>query len=307
MYSASGTDDIDRLCAALNQSGWQAELLQLGAGSLGHRAERVRLPGLGVEFMRYGQALEFREIKADELVTLSLVLEASAPPRLRGFEVGAHHLVVRTAGDESEYVTAAETRSLNFDVAPEHLGGYRGPSRIVAMRGAEPLRRELIAASRALVEACRTDHARPAAAGEKRRELAQARLLGALRALSARGLPPEAISATDLGRFQLVERARGHLRETRGSVPIPKLARELAVSERTLFRAFRQSLGMGPREVDQLRRLHEVRAMLLARGPGRGRVAEAAAEAGFTHLGRLADLYRRHFGELPTQTLARRA
>jgi transcriptional regulator GlxA family with amidase domain len=35
-------------------------------------------------------------------------------------------------------------------------------------------------------------------------------------------------------------------------------------------------------------------------------VTEAAAEAGFTHLGRLSGLYRKHFGERPSETLSRR-
>ena len=55
-----------------------------------------------------------------------------------------------------------------------------------------------------------------------------------------------------------------------------------------------------------LRRLHEFRRRMLEGEPGRGLIAEAARESGFTHLGHLSEDYRELFGETPGETLGRK-
>ena len=86
-------------------------------------------------------------------------------------------------------------------------------------------------------------------------------------------------------------------------VRIAELATRAGVSPRTVERAF---LRTGGTPLEYLRgvRLELARRMLVQPGPGLT-VAEAATAVGFTHLGRFATEYRRHFGELPSQTLVR--
>ena len=303
IYTESRSDDVDQVRTRLSQGGWQADLLQLSPGGLGYRGQQVRLPGLHVLWFRYGrQRIELREAKNDGWVSLGTILEGSAPMRMDGSEVAPGRLITRAAGAEHEFLIAPETSSLNIDVAPDLVGCLRGPLGVVATP--EPLRRELVAACRALTEVCRTDRSSGEVPVETPVSEARERVLDAVQSLLQGGLRPAAPRAAERERFQLVQLARRRLRETRGRLSIPELARELAVSERNLYRAFQACLGMGPREVEQLRRLHEFRARL-TRGPGRTRVAEAAAEAHFTHLGRLSRLYRAHFGERPSETLRR--
>jgi AraC-like DNA-binding protein len=83
------------------------------------------------------------------------------------------------------------------------------------------------------------------------------------------------------------------------------LATELGVSRRKLFYAFRNLLGMGPHAYLELVRLHRLRHRLLDGKASGVSVTSAATELGFHHLGRLSDCYRRHFGELPKETLKR--
>lgn len=86
-------------------------------------------------------------------------------------------------------------------------------------------------------------------------------------------------------------------------VRVAELASLAGVSQRTVERAF---LRTGCTPLDYLRRIRLDRArMILADPAANVTVAEAAAAVGYTHLGRFADDYRRHVGELPSQTLAR--
>ncbi len=304
-YSERRTDDIDELREWWCQGDWATEILQLSPGRLGYRGETLQLPGLDVQIQSYGgQTLELRETKGGDRLNLGLVLEASAPSRIDGRTLAPGRFLSRAAQEQCEALIRPESRTLLVGVDPELVGGRRATLGIVS--AVETLRHSLIAACRRLVDVCR---ATPAGTDPEGGQLPVARegVIRAVQSLLAAGLQPVTPRAIEQERFAVVQRARRRLMETRGQVPIPQLARELAVSERNLFRAFQQTLGVGPSEVEQLRRLHRFRALLLARGPGRGRVAEAAAEAGFGHLGRLSGLYRAHFGERPSETLHRHA
>jgi AraC-like DNA-binding protein len=87
------------------------------------------------------------------------------------------------------------------------------------------------------------------------------------------------------------------------AVRITELAKRAGVSPRTVERAFLRT-GCTPLEYLRGVRLDLARR-LLAEPTATLTVAEAAAAAGFRQLGRFAGEYRQHFGELPSQTLAR--
>lgn len=86
-------------------------------------------------------------------------------------------------------------------------------------------------------------------------------------------------------------------------VRIAELASMAGVSSRTVERAF---LCSGCTPLDYLRRIRLDRARAMLAGPIRDlSVSEVATAVGYTHFGRFSDEYRRHFGELPSQALAR--
>ena len=70
------------------------------------------------------------------------------------------------------------------------------------------------------------------------------------------------------------------------------------INQRTLSRAFREVRGIGPYRYLQHLRLSEVR-----RG---GTVTQAAMRFGFRELGSFGVLYRKAFGETPTETRQRK-
>lgn len=90
-------------------------------------------------------------------------------------------------------------------------------------------------------------------------------------------------------------------------VHVPELSARLRIPERTLQRAFDEALGVSPFKFNIQKRLGKVHAALLAAHDPATMVADIAHAYGFTELGRFASTYRRAFGELPSETLLRRA
>lgn len=88
-------------------------------------------------------------------------------------------------------------------------------------------------------------------------------------------------------------------------IRLEEIARHCGVSVRSLSASFAKEHGLSPMQYVTELRLKAVRAALTSRRPG-VTVADAASECGFSALGRFAAIYRKRFGELPSQTLARR-
>jgi AraC family ethanolamine operon transcriptional activator len=81
-----------------------------------------------------------------------------------------------------------------------------------------------------------------------------------------------------------------------------ELASQLGVSVRTLHNATLRFRGMSLHRYLRLKRLWAVRRQLIAGGQ---QIKTCAIANGFWHLGEFAALYAGHFGETPSQTLAR--
>jgi AraC family ethanolamine operon transcriptional activator len=86
---------------------------------------------------------------------------------------------------------------------------------------------------------------------------------------------------------------------------VTDLVQAAGVSQRSLETAFRERFGMGPKRYLLSRRLEGVRRRLLRSSPGE-RIADIAREWGFVHASQFATDYRLWFGELPSETMARR-
>ena len=84
---------------------------------------------------------------------------------------------------------------------------------------------------------------------------------------------------------------------------VTELAAAAGVSIRSLQVGFKQHIGMSPTEYLRDLRLQRVRDALQASSPDQATIADLAYAWGFNHLGRFAQLYRKRFGELPSQTL----
>ena len=85
-------------------------------------------------------------------------------------------------------------------------------------------------------------------------------------------------------------------------IGIADIAAHAGVSARALFSGFRKYRNTSPKSLLNQVRLQRVRAALLEGGET---VTQAAVHWGFFHLGRFSAEYRRHFGELPSDTRKR--
>lgn len=107
-------------------------------------------------------------------------------------------------------------------------------------------------------------------------------------------------------RKDVFDRARAHVVSTHGeSVTVKGLCHVAGTNQRTLHRAFQENCRVSPKAYLQAYRLNGARKQLRRSTPRSGTVGSAANHHGFWHMGRFATDYRRQFGELPSDTLAR--
>jgi AraC-like DNA-binding protein len=90
------------------------------------------------------------------------------------------------------------------------------------------------------------------------------------------------------------------------AVMLEELAAATGVGARNLYRIFRQARGYTPTAFAKLVRLRRARAMLTAADDPTTTVSGTAFKCGFANLGHFARDYRGAFGELPSDTLARK-
>jgi transcriptional regulator GlxA family with amidase domain len=105
---------------------------------------------------------------------------------------------------------------------------------------------------------------------------------------------------------ELVEQAeRLALANFQTPLDIPTLCRALAVSDRTLRKAFQKIRGLPPCRRIRMLRLSGARRELLSTHGRCATVTEIATSFGFHELGRFSVEYRKMFGESPSETLGR--
>ena len=108
--------------------------------------------------------------------------------------------------------------------------------------------------------------------------------------------------------FNVCRSALGYVEDRLADDTLPTitdLCREFSVSERTLQYGFQSYVGVSPQAYLRLCRLNRVRAALSQPATAETKVTEVATRFGFFHLGKFAQIYRLHFGETPSKTLAR--
>jgi len=87
-------------------------------------------------------------------------------------------------------------------------------------------------------------------------------------------------------------------------VSIEAIVEMTGISTRSIFRAFQRSRGYSPMAFAKMVRLKHARRFLAAGDPNTS-VTGVAFKCGFGNLGHFAQDYRKIFGELPSETLAR--
>jgi AraC family transcriptional regulator, ethanolamine operon transcriptional activator len=126
----------------------------------------------------------------------------------------------------------------------------------------------------------------------------------AIQSASDMPAPPPSYQA----RKAVVERARHFVLANRhNTVTIAELCKALNTSRRTMQYCFQEVLNASPVQYLRAIRLNRVRRELRSGNPAVTQVQDVAARWGFWHLSHFACDYRAMFGELPSDTLRRRA
>ncbi len=86
-------------------------------------------------------------------------------------------------------------------------------------------------------------------------------------------------------------------------ISIVKLIKELDVSERLVYHAFKENYGITPRAYHSYLRLHKIKQELLFANPKTDHVAEIASKYNIFNMSAFSNSYKKMFGELPSKTL----
>ena len=104
-----------------------------------------------------------------------------------------------------------------------------------------------------------------------------------------------------------VKRARDYIHaHAHTAVSVADIAAAARCGYRTVQNAFKDAYGMSPMAYLRLVRLKRVHGALLTGGEDGATIAQIARAWGFGHMGRFAEMYRREFGELPSETVRKR-
>lgn len=280
--------------------------VQLQRGALRFKLHELTWGNAGLQSERWTCGIRMQVSRPSSYVTFALITQARA--RFTGAPIGPGS-VLRIVGPWEcvsegtfEYMAFAVTRSTfeaaallardpgQHEMPSENHVGRRDDALALAMRLLQDLH--------ALQD--RVTH--PAALAAEEDELLRLALL--------LDRPPELIPVERLssspGRRGAIRRVDAYLEANSDSIPsIPTLCQVAEVSERTLEYAFREHLGVTPVRYLKLRRLMLARRRLLNPIHEESSVTDILGGCGVYELGRFAGEYRKLFGELPSETLAR--
>lgn len=300
-YSQWSSDDVELITASRFAKDWEADFLQLGSGHLDYRVRALALPGLEVHWYSSAASLHVRDRYRGPGLYLAALLGANGTPRWACQDCGPGAALVYGAGDEHEYLLPPDARSLGLLLDPavvERFDWQPLPRNCLLQFDRQQLER-LSRRCRELTLSMSWGQD-PGVAAERLLILVDELLGPWLLASTGRRHSPRP-------RHRLLRRAVSLMADwpAEQRLDVDELARRSCASPRSLYRTFREAFGVGPYEYHLLLKLRSFRQQLRRQPAGAGAITAAAVAAGFRHQGRFAELYRRHYGERPRDTLRR--
>lgn len=302
--------DFDQFSEATR--GWDFDFRQLDRGPLD--ADLVQVGAGPVSLFRasFNRRFDQRGGAPPGLRTVALAESADVEwcghsvteTNLNTFSRGGEFKAVSPPGFRAHVVSAPEE---HLDAVSRILGVPVLPQVVDGAAHSTPCDEEAVGRYRAaLRQVCEAVSKNPgvASAPGLREELEfeiPARLICALAASRETPDPPP-FGARSLALQRAVPFIEEHRDE---AVTVRQVCQAAGVSWRTLNYAFREHFGVTPKAYLQAMRLDGVRRELVPGDPA-VKVADVANRWGFWHMGQFAADYRRHFGERPSETLARR-
>jgi AraC-like DNA-binding protein len=302
-------DDIDRLAAAAD--GWGLDWIQLDRGPLHARFVQVGAPSMMLARFSFSRRFHQRGTPPPGVRTFGLN-GADSPPLQWPDRVGRpDELVVFPSDGAFDVVSQPGFHGDTISIAEDRVRAVAELLELPDPLAALARGRDLVAvgpgrirAVRGLLGAVHRSVDRPE--DPKRTRSCWNDLEFEIVATLTGGLPLRKGKRTRAPaptvRRRALARACEYIDEHASESPtIESVCGAAGVSWRTLNYAFRDRFGVTPKQYLQMVRLRRARRELIGSDP-RSTIAEIAGRWGFWHMGQFAHDYRRHFGELPSET-----
>jgi AraC family transcriptional regulator, ethanolamine operon transcriptional activator len=301
-------EDADQHAHAL--SGWDQRYDQLGNGSFRSVIKQVATDGVQV----FQESANVRMVQRGQLppgrATFGLVLGGGAPFSFQGVKVdesaliftsGAREFVLHSPPDMSMLGVAVDVALLEAVADAEGFDFERGvlAQQVLSIPAAAGMR-----AGRRIVAAVEAALAQPASFDTHHAQTRFAQdVTESILDLLAFNVPNREDRLTYACRADIVRRSHELvLAQPEQPLSVMDLCASLRVSRRTIQNSFQSVTQMNPVAYLRALRLAHVRRLLTTTAQQDVPVREAALRWGFSNLGHFASDYKRHFGELPSQT-----
>lgn len=302
--------DFDALTDEAKQ--WDLDLCQLDAGPFRGKLTQFGIEDVHIGEARFGRTLKQEGSPPDGLRTIVVPANADVTFEWRGAGISGNHLMVFPRGAELTGISNSSFHVFTCSFPETLLSGVAETLGIVALdklpkkadvfqcerRHMARLRQLLHGLCNQLTadETLLRDHGISECVTWELPQLI-------FRAASNSHGQSLVMSATK--RTEIVNAAEAYI-DQRLDLPLTviEVCEELQVSIRTLQYAFSQRYGISPKQFIRAKRLNAARKMLRLSNSKEQTVVDIANDYGFWHMGQFAADYRKHFGELPSATLA---
>lgn len=298
------TDDIEVLYPGDSSDHWELRGLQLSAGRLGASTMAVSLPDMVLSWFRCNASIHVQECLHGKVLGMAFALEAPVPVKWFGRTLDLNQTLFYAPEQDHDYVLPKNLHSFGILVSSRlrrQMGWRTPPSPLLGLDRSELMQFHRLASGIA-------HRIRQGGVDREEALLFQERLTLQLDRLMEPVFDGHEPPAGPHRHYWIVNRALAvfeSLLQPHSGFSAAKLCEELGVSRRTLYRAFHNCLGIGPREYFMRLKLRAFRHRLLEHERPAGAITQAALTVGFSHLGRLSRQYLEHYGELPKETVRR--
>lgn len=302
-------DDVDELAEVARS--WDVDFRQLNRGPFEGRVTQVGGPQFQLAQVRLRGLIHQHGAAPAGLITVAVPAVRDIDLLWRGHTVCRDEILVFGPGGELESTSREDFNMLLVSIPEEPLltaarqVGIELPSRIVSRLEVVACEPSAVADLRQCIAAQLASMGHDRVAGDIPTEARDP--VAMLSDRIVRCLMPSLRGSNDRRRSRrrrLIEEAVEIARHRSRSIhTVRHLRRETGASERTLRRGFQERFGVSPKTYLQAQRLIGVRRRLRALTETE-RITDVANEWGFWHMGQFAADYRRHFGELPSETVA---
>jgi AraC family ethanolamine operon transcriptional activator len=297
-------DDFDELAATA--SFWDLDLRQIDRGVFRGSIFQSMLGTMQIAEARFERRLEQQGRTPPGVVTFAVPASANVRFRWRRHEAGPDDLLVFPANGELQSVS--NTCFHVFTISLPGSALHAAAEAAGLSQWPDQLQREKVTAHRLVPQlrsVLRTSIDRWTKLTAMEMVTLPGRIARLLVDILGHNEAPQQRLATlrqDVAIRRVETLILGHEHEP---LSVGELCKAAKVSERTLRNAFQRKYGLSPKQYLIARRLNGVRRDLRQAAATGAPIAEVAAHWGFWHMGQFAADYRRHFGELPSETVSR--